>query len=185
MMAFYEAIAQRGLASPWENDIQDATGGDAQLVWLTKAIISRESGWDPAAVGDRDKPNPSYGLMQVTLPTARLFDSTMDVARLMDPPTNISIGVAYLADKVRSYGSLAEAISAYNAGHPRLDLNRAYTDDVLTYYVFFLNHDTGEQMTPQEAGASTDTAAGPGAAIGAGVLVVVAVLAAILWRSGR
>ncbi len=174
---FSLAIAQRGITSAWEETIVAASEGDPQLVWLVKAVISVESGWNPNAVGDQDKPNPSYGLMQVTLPTARIFWPGLSVGQLMDPPTNIEVGTAYLRDQVRLRATLGEAISAYNAGRP-ISGNRAYVNDVLTYYVFFLNADTGEQLTPEEAGGGASEPAAPGpAGSGAGV----GVLAVMLW----
>jgi hypothetical protein len=135
------ATARLGVASPWDNVITSQAAGDLSFYALTKALIARESGWDPAA--RRDEPalgDASWGLMQVLLGTARGISPGITAAELRDPVTNIVIGTAYLRDRLRTYPILADAVSAYNAGRPT-SANQGYVDDVLAYYAWYWSND--------------------------------------------
>ena len=138
--AFYATTAQRGLGSPYDAEIYAYAGDDLTLVWLVKALIARESGWNPAA--SRAEPqigDMSIGLMQILMATANQYEP-VTVNDLFDPRTNLRIGIAHVRMLLGRYGRLDDVISAYNAGRP-VSTNRAYVDDVLAYYVFYVNNE--------------------------------------------
>jgi hypothetical protein len=59
------------------------------------AIIWSESTGNPNSINPGD---PSYGLMQITLPIAKFYGGITVRQQLFDPDRNISIGSAFLAD---------------------------------------------------------------------------------------
>lgn len=87
---------------------------------LIKSVIAVESGGDPnakALSGGDGARGGSYGLMQMSLATARALGYTGDANGLLDPTTNIDLGTRYLADLLRqTRGAVDAAISGYNAG---------------------------------------------------------------------
>lgn len=83
-----------------------------------QALVDTENGpRDPYDVQDRGLwGGGSYGLVMVTLPTAREYGYTGDAAGLRDPRANVRAGLAYLAAMFRRFGSWDKAYAAYNAG---------------------------------------------------------------------
>ena len=82
---------------------------------VIRAVILTESSGDPNAKG----PTDDYGLMQITLRTAKRLGFTGTPEELLDPETNIRLGVKLLADiRARGATGLAEMYSAYNSGNP-------------------------------------------------------------------
>jgi len=92
------------------------------------AIIWSESYGNPNAVNMSD---PSYGLMQVTMPIAKAFAGVTDVKELYDADTNVKAGSGFLAhlkitlandypltDKETAW------VAAYNEGEPNLIKHR-------------------------------------------------------------
>jgi len=80
---------------------------------LVAAVIKKESDFDPNAVNPND---PSYGLGQITLPTAGQFRVGVTKAMLFLPEVNIEIMCQFIA-WLRAQGvPLPGAISAYNTG---------------------------------------------------------------------
>ena len=84
-------------------------------------LIQQESRFDPEARG----PRGSLGLMQIRPFVAK------DVARrhripwqgkktLLDPVTNVRIGLIYLHEQLARFGSMEKALAAYNIGPSRL-----------------------------------------------------------------
>jgi hypothetical protein len=88
-----------------------AAGVDAKLVM---AIISAESGFDPAAVSAKN----ARGLMQLTSETAKRFG-------VRDPfniDENLRGGISFLAYLMkRFHGDVALTLAAYNAGEGAID----------------------------------------------------------------
>ena len=81
-------------------------GVDAALV---HAVISAESGYNPAALSKAG----ARGLMQLMPATAQRYG----VQNIMDPQENIHGGVKYLKDLLQMFsGNLELAVAAYNAG---------------------------------------------------------------------
>jgi soluble lytic murein transglycosylase-like protein len=87
-------------------------------------VIQTESSGNPDSFNPND---PSYGLMGLTMATARDMGYTGDSNGLFDPETNIRYGSKYLAWIVRrwSTGNPAEVYSAFNSGRPKLYLSSA------------------------------------------------------------
>lgn len=84
------------------------------------AIIWSESSGKPTAQNPAD---PSWGLMQVTLPIARHYGSVDTPEMLLDPEINIRIGSAFLGDLKRKYAERfpdGEWVAAYNEGEGNL-----------------------------------------------------------------
>ncbi|MCX5774277.1 MAG: transglycosylase SLT domain-containing protein [Fusobacteria bacterium] len=115
---------------------------------LIYAIIRAESGFNPYALS----PANCYGLMQLSLPTARLFDKSINSRNIYNPETNIRIGIKYFKVLMNQFNNnLVCAIAAYNAGsqnvvnwlqnNPNLSISdipfyatRQYVQAVLTFY---------------------------------------------------
>ncbi len=76
---------------------------------LVHAVISAESGYNPAAISKAG----ASGIMQLMPETAKRYG----VRNIMDPVQNIQGGVRYLRDLLAMFnGNLELAIAAYNAG---------------------------------------------------------------------
>jgi len=159
---YSDATAQLGIQSPWDDDILANTGTDQNLYWLTKAIIARESAWNPNAQNPAD---PSVGLMQILVGAGGPAPG-LTADSLLDPMTNITVGVSFLRTLEAQYPLLSDTISAYNAGHPLPDgaggyLNPGnYVNDVLAYYAFYQAADLGTVAPPASDGAATYSDAG-------------------------
>jgi peptidoglycan lytic transglycosylase len=84
--------------------------------FLVAALISQESTFVPDI---RSYAN-AVGLTQLMAPTARQYAKTLNLTYsprlLTNPETNIRIGLAYLAAKIREFGEVHLALASYNAG---------------------------------------------------------------------
>ena len=92
---------------------------------VSRALVAAESGGDPRAVSQLTPEGyRSYGLCQLYIQPdniAMLIDRYWHEPRapkLYDPLDNATIGLAYLADLHRRYGSWLRALRAYNCGSP-------------------------------------------------------------------
>lgn len=84
--------------------LSSSEGVDEELV---RAVIDVESGFDPGAVSDKG----ARGLMQLMPDTAAQLGVNPD-----NPVENVDGGVRYLGRMMDRFGSLEEALAAYNAG---------------------------------------------------------------------
>jgi hypothetical protein len=159
-MAFRESVAELGRVTPYDEQLLAEAGGDWNRYALFKGVIAQESAWVPNAMNPND---PSYGLMQLMLPTARIFvpDATPELL-LNQPSVNIAAGTAFLRDLLRRFND-QDAIAYYNAGCPTpkvaglsgcplrnasgqyvnsqgLTTVQAHVDSVISYQVWYLNH---------------------------------------------
>jgi soluble lytic murein transglycosylase-like protein len=110
-------LAREGIA----HILARAEGHDGVPVLMVVAIIEQESHFDPHAVG----PRGARGLMQIRPFVAR------DVAHragwpferqmLRDPVENVRLGVRYLTELRRRFGTSVLALAAYNAGPSRVE----------------------------------------------------------------
>jgi soluble lytic murein transglycosylase-like protein len=81
---------------------------------LVKAVISTESGWNPAAISRKG----AVGLMQLVPGTAQRFG----VGNPFDPAQNVEAGTTYLKSLLDRYnGDLKKSLAAYNAGERNVD----------------------------------------------------------------
>jgi soluble lytic murein transglycosylase-like protein len=80
---------------------------------LVERVIARESGGNPRAVHAGN-----YGLMQIRLGTVRAMGYTGSAAGLLDPQTNMTYAVRYLAGAYRVAGGNEDrAIALYARGY--------------------------------------------------------------------
>ncbi len=80
---------------------------------LVRRVIKRESGGNPRLV---DRGN--YGLMQIRLGTARALGYSGSAEGLLDPDTNMSYAVKYLAGAYRTAnGDADRAVHYYQSGY--------------------------------------------------------------------
>lgn len=64
----------------------------------------------------------AYGLMQIIIPTAKMFDKNITPEKLLNPEKNVEIGVRYLKYLLDKYnGNMKFAAAAYNAGPNNVD----------------------------------------------------------------
>jgi soluble lytic murein transglycosylase len=84
--------------------------------YLVAALTAQESTF----VADIRSSANAYGLMQLVPLTARQYARKLGLtysSRLLtDPESNIRMGTAYLADKVREFGDMHLVLASYNAG---------------------------------------------------------------------
>ena len=82
-------------------------------VSLVERVIKRESGGNPRAVNAGN-----YGLMQIRLGTARAMGYSGSAAGLLDPETNMTYAVRYLAGAYRAAGGDENrAVALYARGY--------------------------------------------------------------------
>jgi soluble lytic murein transglycosylase-like protein len=80
---------------------------------LVRRVIKRESGGNPRVI---DKGN--YGLMQIKPATARALGYRGSAAGLLDPDTNMTYAVKYLAGAYHvAHGNANRAVHYYAAGY--------------------------------------------------------------------
>lgn len=85
--------------------------------FLILSLIRQESVFNQQAMSSAK----AYGLMQLQVPTARVFQRKLSHHDLYDPRLNIRIGVRYLKQLIQDHeGSIEMALAAYNAGPARL-----------------------------------------------------------------
>ncbi|MCG3206381.1 MAG: hypothetical protein KCHDKBKB_03117 [Elusimicrobia bacterium] len=114
----------------WRTAIRANSAAGQDNEGIVSALITVESAGDPAAVGDAGH---AFGLMQITLPTARLPElDNVNVTKtqLLEPAININLGTRYLvylywlltnyAARNGQQFSVADmwrlALASYNAG---------------------------------------------------------------------
>jgi soluble lytic murein transglycosylase-like protein len=104
--------------------------------WLTYSIIKLESRFRADAVGRAGE----IGLMQVLPSTGRLVAeralgvSDYQKELLFEPEFNLRVGLTHFAYLLKVHeGKLADALTAYNAGHADV-ARRVYAQRVLEFY---------------------------------------------------
>jgi soluble lytic murein transglycosylase len=84
--------------------------------YLVAALVAQESTFVPDI---RSSAN-AVGLMQLLPSTARQYANTLKLkfssALMTTPESNIRLGTAYLADKVKEFGDIHLVLASYNAG---------------------------------------------------------------------
>ena len=77
------------------------------------AVIERESTYRADAIGDSGK---SFGLMQIKKEYHEERMKRLGVTDLLDPYSNVAVGIDYLAEMIEKYTDIEMALAAYNAG---------------------------------------------------------------------
>jgi soluble lytic murein transglycosylase-like protein len=80
---------------------------------VAMAVVRRESGWRPRAIGDR---GTSFGLFQIKCQTARGLGFSGNCRELLDASTNAHWGAKHLAEAKARGGSTCAQITRHNAG---------------------------------------------------------------------
>ena len=107
---YFQAPQQEVLNPPFGGPSIGAAGVPQSLI---DRVIRRESGGNPRAVS-----GGNYGLMQIRLSTARSMGYTGSAAGLLDPQTNMTYAVRYLAGAYRAAGgNEARALALYSRGY--------------------------------------------------------------------
>ncbi len=92
---------------------EQQAGANGIPVSLVNRVITRESGGNPRAVS-----RGNYGLMQIRLGTARSMGYSGSAAGLLDPSTNMTYAVRYLAGAYRAAGgNESRAVALYARGY--------------------------------------------------------------------
>ena len=91
----------------------EQAGAAGVPVSLVERVIKRESGGNPRAVS-----RGNYGLMQIRLGTARAMGYSGSASGLLDPQTNMTYAVRYLAGAYRAAaGNESRAVALYARGY--------------------------------------------------------------------
>ena len=97
--------------SPYDSMIASHAAANGVPVELVHRIIVRESRYNPRAVN-----RGNYGMMQIKLATARGLGYTGTAQGLLDPDTNLTYAVKYLAGAYRAAGGDHNRAVSYYAG---------------------------------------------------------------------
>jgi len=84
---------------------------------LLSAVIDQESSFQEKAVNSSTSPR-SYGLGQITLPTAKDYCQIKTKKELFQHDKNIKCTAKILKHHIKKYGSIHSALAAYRAGTP-------------------------------------------------------------------
>jgi hypothetical protein len=100
-------------ASPYDAMIAQHAAANGVPVELVHRVIVRESRYNPRAVN-----SGNYGMMQIRLGTARGLGYTGSAQGLLDPNTNLTYAVKYLAGAYKvAGGNHHRAVSLYAGGY--------------------------------------------------------------------
>lgn len=107
---------------------------------LIMGHIKQESGFNPNAYRAEPQINDaSYGMMQLLLKTAKGLDPNATLEKLYDANYNIDLGTRLIAQNLKKYPNVSDAIAAYNSGTPRKNENGEYVNSKgvpnVDYYV--------------------------------------------------
>jgi soluble lytic murein transglycosylase-like protein len=103
---------------------------------LFRALIEHESTWKANAVS----PMGAIGLTQMMPATARA-ECGLSVEELHDPQKNLDCGARYLSKQIERFGSVKQALCAFNAGPnltarlgrcPNIKVTRRYVEKILS-----------------------------------------------------
>lgn len=130
-------LARINLKTDYDDLIRDISVKHGNNPALVKAIIRKESGFNPNA--HATKGEDSRGLGQINAATARVLGVT-DLNKLYDPAYNVEILNSVLDDLKTRHTSIFDLIAAYNAGKPKFDaagnyINSLYVADVFSWFL--------------------------------------------------
>lgn len=108
---------------PWWQMIQAESARNGLDPYLVASLIRQESEFDPTVVSYAN----AYGLMQLLPSVGKSMAreegmAHFDTYELLDPETNIRLGIRYLRERMDKFGGVQEyALAAYNAGDGRVE----------------------------------------------------------------
>jgi soluble lytic murein transglycosylase-like protein len=155
LLTWLEIAPQVRVLRPWLREAAALHGLDESLLL---ALITVESGFDPAAVS----PRGALGLMQIMPVSGERYATATErqtpvAQRLHDPRTNIHTGARMLADLLRRFGRIDAALAAWNAGEgrvrraggvlPRIAETEAHVEMVLELYWALLQRDQARRAS--------------------------------------
>ena len=118
-------VLASGASAQGTHDVLIAKHATANAVpeSLVRRVIRIESRGNPRVVS-----KGNYGLMQIRLGTARALGYTGTAQGLLDPDTNMTFAVKYLAGAYRAAGCNANrAIAYYQRGYHRAPMSRCHS----------------------------------------------------------
>ncbi len=102
-------------ASSSQNELRDLADQAAKRYGidhhLFRALIQHESTWRPHVVSSRG----AVGLAQI-MPNTAKAECGLNRKDLLDPELNLNCGARYLAKQIERFGSVKQALCAFNAG---------------------------------------------------------------------
>jgi soluble lytic murein transglycosylase-like protein len=102
-----------GSGSAYSGMVAQQAAANGVPASLVHRVIMRESRYNPRAVS-----KGNYGIMQIRLGTARSMGYSGSAAGLLDPNTNMTYAVKYLAGAYRAAGgNESRAVSLYASGY--------------------------------------------------------------------
>jgi hypothetical protein len=105
--------AEAGRGSAYSSMVAQQAAANGVPVSLVHRVIMRESRYNPRAVS-----KGNYGIMQIRLGTARAMGYRGSAAGLLDPNTNMTYAVRYLAGAYRAAGgNESRAVALYASGY--------------------------------------------------------------------
>jgi soluble lytic murein transglycosylase len=108
---------------PWWSIIQAESAKNGLDPYLVASLIRQESEFDPTVVSYAN----AWGLMQLLPVNGRTLAreegmSHFETYQLLDPATNLRLGIRYLRERMEKFGGVQEyALAAYNAGDNRVE----------------------------------------------------------------
>ena len=108
---------------PWWSIIQAESAKNGLDPYLVASLIRQESEFDPTVVSYAN----AWGLMQLLPVNGRTLAreegmTHFETYELLDPATNIRLGIRYLRERMEKFGGVQEyALAAYNAGDARVE----------------------------------------------------------------
>ena len=134
--AFY-MLAKVSLRTDYDSLISEISAQHGNSSALVKAIIKRESNFNPLAHNTSGE--DSRGLGQINAGTAIAL-GYVNLNDLFDPATNIEAINRLLDDLKKRYDHILDIISAYNAGRPLINKDGFYINSqyVLKVYSRYL-----------------------------------------------
>jgi soluble lytic murein transglycosylase-like protein len=155
----FDGTAER--RSQLEGMIEQQASANGVPSALVHRVIMRESGYNPRAVS-----SGNYGLMQIRLGTARAMGYAGSAAGLLDPETNMTYAVRYLAGAYRAAGgNESRAVALYARGYnaPRVQEASLQTSTPASRAPFYAFADRGTQQWSANARvAEYNVTANPG-----------------------
>jgi soluble lytic murein transglycosylase-like protein len=143
LAGFLPALAEEGTHQGLDALIAKHAQANGIPEALVHRVIQRESGYDARAIGK----GGTFGLMQIKHATARGMGYTGETSGLLDPDTNLTFAVRYLAGAYRAAdGDADQAVSYFSRGYYGVAKRKR------------LDPDSGRPAPLASGGAVTDSA---------------------------